>query len=255
MPTSDISSVRGIGVADSVSTSTLVLIFLICSLCCTPKRCSSSTTSRPRSLNLMSAASSRWVPITQSTSPSRRPASTCLAWAAVRNRDSTSTRIGYPANRSANVLPCWLASSVVGASTATCLPSWIALNAARIATSVLPNPTSPHSSRSIGNGRSMSDLMSTIAVRWSGVSTNGKASSISRCHGVSCPKAWPSALTRFWYSTTSSWAISRTADLTRPLALAKSLPPSRCSVGASPPTYWRSVSIWSDGTYSLSPPL
>ena len=41
---------------------------------------------------------------------------------------------------------------MVGASTATCLPSWIALNAARIATSVLPKPTSPQTRRSIGYG-------------------------------------------------------------------------------------------------------
>ena len=65
----------------------------------------------------------------------------------------------------------------------------MALNAARMATSVLPNPTSPHSSRSIGYGRSMSALTSVMATRWSGVSTNGNASSISDCHGVSCPNA------------------------------------------------------------------
>ena len=87
MPTSDISSVRGIGVAVSVSTSTLTLSFFIASLCCTPKRCSSSTTSRPRSLNLTSLVSRRWVPITQSTSPVRSPSITALAWALVRNRD------------------------------------------------------------------------------------------------------------------------------------------------------------------------
>ena len=92
-------------------------------------------------------------------------------------------------------------------------------------------------------------------MRWSGVSTYGNDSSISICHGVSWANAWPVAVTRFWYSTTSSWAISRTADRTRLLVLAKSDPPRRWSVGASPPTYWRSVSIWSDGTYSLSPPL
>ena len=52
--------------------------------------------------------------------------------------------------------------------------------------------------RSIGNGRSMSALTSSIALRWSGVSAYGNASSISFCHGVSCPNAWPGALTRFW---------------------------------------------------------
>ena len=51
MPVRLISSVRGIGVAVSVSTSTSVFSCLIASLWLTPKRCSSSTTSRPRSLN------------------------------------------------------------------------------------------------------------------------------------------------------------------------------------------------------------
>ena len=94
MPVRLISSVRGIGVADSVSTSTPALSALICSLCDTPKRCSSSTTSRPRSLNSMSSESSRWVPITRSTSPDRTPSATARAWPGVRNRDSTSTRTG-----------------------------------------------------------------------------------------------------------------------------------------------------------------
>ena len=40
--------------------------------------------------------------------------------------------------RSENVLKCCCASSVVGTSTATCLPSCTALNAARTAISVLP---------------------------------------------------------------------------------------------------------------------
>jgi hypothetical protein len=52
--------------------------------------------------------------------------------------------------RSAKVLKCWRASSVVGTTTATCLPSIAAAKAARNATSVLPKPTSPQISRSIG---------------------------------------------------------------------------------------------------------
>ena len=51
IPTSDMFSVRGIGVAVIVSTSTFLRSCLIFSLCATPKRCSSSTTSRPRSRN------------------------------------------------------------------------------------------------------------------------------------------------------------------------------------------------------------
>ena len=69
MPVRLISSVRGIGVAVRVSTSTSAWSALIGSLWPTPKRCSSSTTSSPRFLNFRSWASSRWVPMTTSTSP------------------------------------------------------------------------------------------------------------------------------------------------------------------------------------------
>ena len=78
MPVRLISRVRGMGVADMVSTSTSVRSFLMDSLCWTPKRCSSSMTSRPRSLNSMPSTSSRWVPMTQSTSPVFNPATTAL---------------------------------------------------------------------------------------------------------------------------------------------------------------------------------
>src|SRR6185437_5893595 len=60
-------SVRGMGVADMVRTSTCLRICLSRSLCRTPKRCSSSTTSRPRSANFTSFEIRRWVPIRIST--------------------------------------------------------------------------------------------------------------------------------------------------------------------------------------------
>ena len=37
----------------------------------------------------------------------------------------------------------------------------------------------------------MSALTSSMVLSWSGVSTWAKASSSSRCHGVSGGKAWP----------------------------------------------------------------
>ena len=67
--------------------------------------------------------------------PAATPAATCT---------------GRPAKRSEKVLKCWRASSVVGTTTATCKPSIAATKAARSATSVLPKPTSPQISRSIG---------------------------------------------------------------------------------------------------------
>ena len=88
MPVIDISSVRGIGVADIVSTSTAVRSCFSCSLCSTPNRCSSSTTTSPRSLNATSPLNSRCVPITTSTDPSARPSIVALASLSVWNRDS-----------------------------------------------------------------------------------------------------------------------------------------------------------------------
>ena len=94
MPVRAISRVRGMGLAVRVRTSTPSDMALIVSLWETPKRCSSSTTSRPSFLKAMSAARSRWVPMTTSTDPSTSPSTTFLAWALVRNRLSSSTRTG-----------------------------------------------------------------------------------------------------------------------------------------------------------------
>ena len=138
IPVIAISSVRGIGVADMDSTSTEVRSRFICSLCSTPNRCSSSTMIRPRFFTRMSGLSSRCVPITMSTEPSRRPSMTSAASLSVWNRERPLSTTGKPDIRSAKVEKCCCTSSVVGTSTATCLPSCTALNAARTAISVLP---------------------------------------------------------------------------------------------------------------------
>ena len=65
-------------------------------------------------------------------------------------REAWATRTGRPEKRSLKVRKCWRASSVVGTTTATWRPARAAMKAARSATSVLPKPTSPQISRSIG---------------------------------------------------------------------------------------------------------
>ena len=133
-------SVRGIGVAVIASTSTEPRDLAHASPSArrrsgAPRR---SPPGRGR-LKRTSFDSSRWVPITMSTSPRREPrqrSSFCSF--GVRKRDSTSTCTGKSASRSRNVSRCCCARIVVGTSTATCLPSCTTLNAARIATSVLP---------------------------------------------------------------------------------------------------------------------
>ena len=74
---------------------------------------------------------------------------------------------------------------VVGTTTATWAPDMAATKAARKATSVLPKPTSPQISRSIGRSRLMSCLIEPSALSWSSVSVYGNSASNSFCHGVS----------------------------------------------------------------------
>ncbi|CAO0830522.1 hypothetical protein SMICM17S_11593 [Streptomyces microflavus] len=93
----------------------------------------------------------------------------------------------------------------------------------------------------------MSSLTSAIVESWSGVSAYGNASSSSRCQGVSGPKEWPGAAIRAEYSLMRSAAISLTAFFARCFVFVQSAPPSRCRVGASPPTYLVTCSSWSVG--------
>ncbi|CFP66353.1 Uncharacterised protein [Bordetella pertussis] len=51
-----------------------------------------------------------------------------------------------------------------------------ARKAARSATSVLPKPTSPHTSRSMGRPEVMSMMTAWMAAAWSGVSSKPKPS-------------------------------------------------------------------------------
>ena len=69
-----------------------------------------------------------------SASPRRVSSDSALDW----NRDSGLTFTGNGPYRSEKVEKCCWTSSVVGTSTATCLPSCTALNAALTAISVFP---------------------------------------------------------------------------------------------------------------------
>ena len=163
----------------------------------TPNLCSSSITRSPKSLNTIPSCKSLWVPMTTSHSPVARCfiVSFCSFWDRKRDINSTLTPKGL--KRSEIVWKCCNARIVVGTTTATCFPEVTALNIPRIATSVLPNPTSPQISLSIGFSHSMSALTSVIAFIWSGVSVYSKASSISTCHVVSGRNWIPVCILRF----------------------------------------------------------
>ena len=78
MPASEMCSVRGIGVALSVSTSTSSRSDFSSSFCATPKRCSSSRMTSPSSFGITSRLSTRCVPMRTSTLPSAKSARTCF---------------------------------------------------------------------------------------------------------------------------------------------------------------------------------
>ncbi len=162
--------VRGIGVAESIRTSTFSLACFILSFDMTPKRCSSSMISRPRSLKTTSSFSMRTVPMSMSISPQASRPITSFCSLRERKREIRATVTGKPVNLAVKVIWCCCARIVVGTRKAVCLPPCAARKAARRATSVFPYPTSPTSNLSIGKGRSMSSSISEIAVSWSRVS-------------------------------------------------------------------------------------
>ena len=93
-PDSDMWSVRGIGVADSASTSTSSRSDRRSSFWATPKRCSSSSTTRPRFFGMTSRERMRCVPTSTSTFPSRKSSRMRFWSARLRKRETISTRTG-----------------------------------------------------------------------------------------------------------------------------------------------------------------
>ena len=106
-PSSAMCSVRGIGVAVIVSTSTVARSALSRSLTSTPNRCSSSMISRPRLAKFTSGCASRCVPMTISTPPCFSPSITCACCFAGREaaeRGDREGKLGHAAGERAAVL-------------------------------------------------------------------------------------------------------------------------------------------------------
>ena len=154
IPVSAISSVRGIGVAVIVSTSTLRAELLQPLLVRDAEPLLLVDDQQAEVLERDVAAEQPVRADHDVDLAVRRVLSTICCLLGVRRTATASRTRHRDRARTAreNVMKCCSASSVVGTSTATCLPSITALNAARTATSVLPKPTSPQSRRSIGSG-------------------------------------------------------------------------------------------------------
>ena len=155
--------VLGIGVAVSASTSTFFLKALSFSFCLTPNLCSSSITTKPRSLNLISGCKRRCVPMMMSIFPSCNRCNDSFCCFFDLNRDISSILIGHLAKRSQKLSKCCSANKVVGTKTIACFPFRTEINAALSATSVLPKPTSPQTNLSIGLEDSISSTTRSIA--------------------------------------------------------------------------------------------
>ena len=188
----------------------------------------------------MSSEASRCVPITMSMRPAASPSTMSRCSRGLQKRLSRAMSNGNSAMRSRKVWKCCSARIVVGTSTATWYPLSTALNAARMATSVLPKPTSPHRSRSMGRGWRMSRLMASMDASWSTVSSYGNDVSNSCCHSESSANAIPGRAWRAAWISSISEARSTTAASAAAFCRTHVLPPMRASAGRLlvPPTYF-----------------
>ena len=139
-----------------------------------PKCCSSSMIIKPRSANLTSLEAKACVPTTTFNFPLFSPSFASLVSAAEAARDKRPTSILNGAKRLRKVATCCLAKTVVGTAIATCFPDSTTAAAARNATSVLPNPTSPQMTLSMGWPDARSFRTSPTAFAWSTVVKYGK---------------------------------------------------------------------------------
>ena len=174
------ASVRGMGVAVMISwcgrRPCLSPFSESLRRCCTPKRCCSSTMTSARAAKSMPSWNSAWVPTTTRTFPPAIASSALRRVRAVCEPDTRATVSPSGANQSCRVRQCCSASSSVGAIRAACRPLPAARAAAAAATTVLPQPTSPCSSRTIGTPVARSSCASRSARDWARVRANGSAS-------------------------------------------------------------------------------
>ena len=154
-PEKDCCSDLGIGVADIERRSRPFEILFIFSFCLTPKRCSSSITTRPRFLNLILLDNNAWVPIIISISPELSLLYILFFSLVVLSLFKNSMFCGKEEKRFLKEQYSCKERMVVGARITTCF-SYETTKEALIAISVFPKPTSPQRSRFIG----FSDLKS-----------------------------------------------------------------------------------------------
>ena len=110
-------------------------------------------------------------------------------WLPVSHATCKPSGVSTGSNQPISFRKCCSAKISVGAIKAHCHPASMHWAAARAATTVLPEPTSPCSKRCMGCGRSKSWEISATTLCWAWVKANGNAA----CKAVNTP-AWFCAL-------------------------------------------------------------
>ena len=215
---------RGIGVAVITSTSGASPLLDSASRWCTPKRCCSSTTTRPSLAKDTPAWNSACVPMAICAFPAAIR-STASARSGARSLPVRSTTSMPAASASgAMVEKCWRARSSVGAISAACPPASAMCAIAMRATIVLPEPTSPCSRRSMRFSPARSRAISSSACRCDGVRLKGRAPSMRLASRPSARQAVPrprlrlprTSISASWLATSSSKASRCQAGAGRP---------------------------------------
>ena len=149
-----IASVRGIGVAVMISWCGNLPprepLSRSVSRWCTPKRCCSSTMTSPSRAKAIDSWNSACVPMTIWISPLAAASSALRRVRAGCEPVTSATGMPSGRNHRSKFFACCSASSSVGAISAACSPQPTARAAAAPATTVLPQPTSPCTSRTMG---------------------------------------------------------------------------------------------------------
>ena len=176
-PKMTMAAVRGMGVAVMTRRSGSPSSPLARSVarCSTPKRCCSSMTTMPSDLNATSSVRRAWVPTTMATAPLARSSSMVARALPLTRLVSSSTRTSRSPSIWRTATACCSARTSVGTIRAPWCPLWTAPSRAARATTVLPEPTSPWSSRCMGKGPARSATITASVRRCAVVSSKGRA--------------------------------------------------------------------------------
>ena len=176
------TSVRGIGVAVITSMSGASPLAVSASRWWTPKRCCSSTTTSARSWNSTPPGTARACRRRCRSRPLARPPSDRRRARGPSRGRSGSRRDAGARRRAARwCAKCWRARISVGAISAAWPPASTTRAMASSATTVLPEPTSPCSSRSMRSGSARSASISASACSCAAGQRIGQGGADLRC--------------------------------------------------------------------------